>query len=47
MIERDDINAYVSSRSRLDERDDAISASISAINAEMFWVKDRDCGRPH
>nr|WP_256476570.1 DarT ssDNA thymidine ADP-ribosyltransferase family protein [Siccirubricoccus soli] len=45
--ECDDVNAYASSQCRLDEQDGAISVSISAINLEMFWAKDRACGQPY
>ncbi len=42
----DQVNALPTSKERLDQEKHAISVSISAINAEMFWAKDRSCGHP-
>lgn len=42
----DQVSALATSGERLDQEDHAISVSISAINAEMFWAKDRACGHP-
>ncbi|TIS54334.1 MAG: DUF4433 domain-containing protein [Mesorhizobium sp.] len=38
------LNVFLSDRSRLDEKDEAISVSISAVNCEMFKAKHRNCG---
>ncbi|NUB11505.1 DUF4433 domain-containing protein [Azospirillum brasilense] len=42
-----DVDARITRENRLDGQDDAISVSIAAINAEMFWAKNRDCGHPY
>jgi hypothetical protein len=42
----DEVSALATSGERLDREIHAISVSISAINAEMFWAKDRACGHP-
>ncbi|MFA6031564.1 MAG: DarT ssDNA thymidine ADP-ribosyltransferase family protein [Myxococcota bacterium] len=39
------LNAFLSDRWRLDEKDEAISVSISAVNYKMFQAKHRNCGR--
>ncbi|RWJ74644.1 MAG: DUF4433 domain-containing protein [Mesorhizobium sp.] len=39
------LGAFVSARDRLDEKDEAISVSISAINLEMFKAKQEAWGR--
>jgi len=47
LSERDDVTAWASGRHRLDGRNDAISVSISAVNARMFGAKKRESGHPH
>ncbi len=41
------LGAFVSASDRLDERDEAISVSISAINLEMFKAKQGRGEGPH